>query len=484
MSISGSLSNAVSGLTAASRAAEVISANVSNALTEGYGRRQLELVSGSVSGVGGGVRVASVSRLVDQQTVGERRIADAQLGNNSAQTKYFEKLELSLGVPDQPGSITDRVAKFESALIEGASRPDSDTRLAGILRTGQDLSDHLNSASKTIQNLRMTADHDISVQVDALNAGLGNIEKLNFQIRAQVAAGRSPAALIDQRQQQIDGIATIVPLREVDRGNGMVALFTPGGAILLDGNSATIEFTAAGTIVPQMTLSSGALSGLTINGQPIAVDGSGPLSGGSLAGFFNVRDELSVASQSQIDAVARDLIERFADPAVDPTLAATDPGFFTDAGAALSVANEVGIAGRIATNSLIDPAKGGDLWKIRDGLGAVAPLDVGNSSGIQSLHGALLAQKVPLSGGFSGVARTASGLSGDLISSVHSKLTIAHENQSFSQSLASSLKLTELENGVDTDAEMQRLLLVEQAYSANARVISTVDQMIQTLLGL
>jgi flagellar hook-associated protein 1 len=43
MSITSALANAVSGLTAASRSAELVSNNVSNAMTEGYGRREIVL---------------------------------------------------------------------------------------------------------------------------------------------------------------------------------------------------------------------------------------------------------------------------------------------------------------------------------------------------------------------------------------------------------------------------------------------------------
>ena len=39
-------------------------------------------------------------------------------------------------------------------------------------------------------------------------------------------------------------------------------------------------------------------------------------------------------------------------------------------------------------------------------------------------------------------------------------------------------------DGVDTDAEMQKLLLIEQAYAANARVIATVQAMIDTLMRI
>jgi flagellar hook-associated protein 1 FlgK len=38
--------------------------------------------------------------------------------------------------------------------------------------------------------------------------------------------------------------------------------------------------------------------------------------------------------------------------------------------------------------------------------------------------------------------------------------------------------------GVDTDAEMQTLLLIEQSYAANAKVVETVDFLIRTLMEI
>jgi hypothetical protein len=43
MSISGAVANALSGLTASARSAEVISSNIANAMTDGYGRREVVL---------------------------------------------------------------------------------------------------------------------------------------------------------------------------------------------------------------------------------------------------------------------------------------------------------------------------------------------------------------------------------------------------------------------------------------------------------
>ena len=46
------------------------------------------------------------------------------------------------------------------------------------------------------------------------------------------------------------------------------------------------------------------------------------------------------------------------------------------------------------------------------------------------------------------------------------------------------MKESELAGGVDTDQELQKLLLIEQAYAANARVIQTADELIQLLIRL
>jgi flagellar hook-associated protein 1 FlgK len=47
-----------------------------------------------------------------------------------------------------------------------------------------------------------------------------------------------------------------------------------------------------------------------------------------------------------------------------------------------------------------------------------------------------------------------------------------------------TLREKELTYGVDSDQEMQTLMQIEQAYSANARVIQTLDSMIRTLMEI
>ncbi|MBC7137143.1 MAG: flagellar hook-associated protein FlgK [Defluviimonas sp.] len=484
MSISGALSNALSGLTASARAAEVVSTNVSNALTEGFARRELGLSSRSLGGEGAGVRIDGVSRVVNRSVLGDRRLADAAAANAGLRQQFHAGLERSIGTSDQAGSLTARMDDLESALIAAASRPDSEARLQQVLVGATDLARTINTVSGDIQAARMAADHEIAAQVTALNDALVRIDDLNATILAQRSAGSDATALMDQRQLLVDRVSAIVPVREVQRDHDQISLYTTGGAVLLEGNPVMVGFSAVGVITPDMTQASGALSGLTLNDRPMRTTEDGVLGGGSLAALFAVRDELAVSAQGQLDAVARDLIGRFAAPGVDPTLATGAAGLFADGGLAFDPLDEVGLSARLSVNALANPAEGGALWRLRDGLGAAAPGDVGNAAILQALAGALAAPQIPASGSFLGAARSASGLAADLLSQVSGARQSADDASAFAGARQSTLAIALASDGVDTDAEMQSLLMIEQSYAANARVISALDEMIRQILGM
>jgi flagellar hook-associated protein 1 FlgK len=109
---------------------------------------------------------------------------------------------------------------------------------------------------------------------------------------------------------------------------------------------------------------------------------------------------------------------------------------------------------------------------------------VGDATGLQALADALARTRVPASGSFIGAARSASGLAADIASQIAGARLSAEAAGAHSAARQSALSDLELADGVDTDAELQNLLLVEQAFSANARVIQTMDELIQQLLGI
>ena len=484
MGLTTSLNNALTGLTASARAAEVVSSNVSNAMTAGFARREVHLSAQSLGGTTGGVRVDGITRAINQTVLTDRRLADADAGNAQTRTDFLRRIEDRIGEPGDAGSLSARIAALEAAFVQAASRPDSQGRLQNVVNAATDLTGHLNSLTNEVQQSRMDADDSIGRQVDMLNQSLSRIDELNAAILAQRAAGRDATGLMDQRQVLVDRVAEIVPVREVARDHDQIALFTTGGAILLEGNPALIGFTPVGVLTADMTLASGALFGLTINGTPVPSSDSGVLGGGTLGAMLAIRADLAPGIQSQLDALARDLMERFENPAVDPTLATGQPGLFTDSGAVFDPLIEVGLAGRIDLNALVDPARGGALWQLRHGLGALAPGDVGDATLLLAMSDALTQVRVPASGAFIGSARSLSGLAGDVLSQVAIGRQAAEDRESFALGRQGALNELYLQDGVDTDAEMQNLLLVEQAYSANARVIQTIDELIQQLIRL
>ena len=353
MSISSALSSALTGLTAASRSASTVSSNLANVMTPGYGRREISLSSRAIGGMSG-VTVNGIMRDVDQNTVSDRRLADSALGEATKQLEFHSRLENLLGTPQDEHALTTKLARFETSLVNAASMPESQTRLEAVSQSASDVADSFQNISSGIQQMREEADDNINALVDRLNELLIQAKDLNLGISRALAQGADIAGLEDHRQQVVDAIAEIVPVRQVSRDREAVALYTTGGAILLDGTAAEIEFSRTNVIMPHMTEANGMLSGLTINGVAVRTGSEdGALRGGALSAEFEIRDELAVEAQTELDATARDLIERFQDPTVDTTLAVGAAGLFTDAGAAFAAADEVGISGRISLNALV-----------------------------------------------------------------------------------------------------------------------------------
>ncbi len=484
MSITGAMNAALSGLSTTARGAEVVSTNIANAQTEGYGRREMVVAVREMGATSQGVRVAGVVRHSDPVAISDRRLASAGTGARTVASDFLKRIETAVGTPDSETSVNSRIAAFERSLIEATSRPDSEARLNSVAEAAKNLISQIGGAAEEVQAQRARADDQIEDEVARLNKALAQVADLNTKVLAHVGTGRDASGLMDQRQQVIDSIAEIIPLREVARDGGKIALFSTGGAVLLDGTPSTIGFTPVGIITPDMTLASGALSGLTINGQATPTDAEGGLvSGGSLAAHFALRDVLAPEMQTKLDAVARDLVERFADPALDTTRAVGDAGLFTDLGNPFLATNEEGLAQRLQLNSAVDPAQGGALWKLRDGLGATTQGALGNASLLNDLATALTAQRSPVSGGFSVGTRSYDTLVADMVSGIASNRLTAESETSYAAARYDQLRTVELADGVDTDQEMQTLLLLEQAYSANARVIKASSEMIQTLLG-
>ena len=485
MSIANALNNAVSGLTAASRGAEVVSSNLANALTPGYARRELDLSPRVLAGGGGGVHVDGVSRIVSDRVLADFRLANAGLARSSVSHTFYSSLEGALGQPQDGNSLSALMTGLETALISAASRPDSDVRLRSVFDAAEQLAGKIGAISDMIQDSRTQADRQIDMQVRSLNEDLEKVAQLNQQIIVERANNRDSSSLEDARQAVIDKISSVVPVREMPRDNGRIALFTAGGAVLLDGKTPTgIGFEPTGRLTPDIDQSSALLGRLTIDGEAVTPTQMSLFSGGSLSELFKLRDVDGVAAQAMIDGIARELHDRFADPAMDPTIAAGGPGLFADGNGSFDPANERGLAARLRVNAAVDESRGGELWRIRDGINAPSKGDEGASELINDLSRAMTAIRPYASGtapaGEGSIATlVASALSGTSAS----RLTVETQ-KTRDMALQASLQDAIFADAVDSDREMEMLLQLEKAYAANAKVIQAVNEMLDNILRI
>ena len=485
MTISSALSNALSGLTVSARAADVVSSNIANAMTEGYGVRSLNISSRVFGDAGAGARVTGVARHEDAVLTGQRRRTEADLAFRTTQGSFLTRVEGLIGTPDMPGSLAARTAGFEAALATAAANPQSQVRLAGAVEAAVALAGTLNGISDGIQAERLQADADIATAVSRINGALGQLAELNTRIRQDTGGGRDVSALLDAQAQLVDQIAPLIPLHSRRDSTGALQLFSADGQALLDGRPAELSFTPATVMAPDLTLAGGDLSGLSLNGRPLPLSGASPaLGGGELAALFALRDDWGVAAQGSLDAVARDLAARFDAAGFDPTLAPGQPGLFTDAGALVDPVAEVGLAGRLRVNAAVLPEAGGAPWRIRDGLGALAEGASGNATFLQAQRDALAALVPTASGGFSATGRSFAGLVADPLSGVGQQRQAVETTQTHVATRFGALRQEELAQGVDSDAEMQRLLQIEQMFAANARVVAAAEEMIDQLMRI
>jgi flagellar hook-associated protein 1 FlgK len=498
MSLRIAATNAGTGLTANTRLAELVSRNMANATNEGYAARTVSLTARVIAGEGSGVQVGGATRAGDPMLTIDRRKADARAAMDNATSSALSKLS-GLLVPGNGGeTLSEKFAALDNALRGLEAAPESSSNQFLALNAAKNVASALNHVSDEATRMRMAADADIALQVTKLNETLEGVDRLNIEIRKGAAAGLDVTALQDERDRQLNTLNAIVPIRAVERADGGVTIYTQGGAVLMDPTAVKVDFQATPMFGGAETLESGALSGLTMRGldaTPTGTPASTLLMGGTLEAAFRTRDQMIPEFSAQADALAADLLNRFGDLGLDGQL-------FVDAydPAALNVtgAQQIGLASRIAINPAVDPAQGGEVWRMRDGMTAAAPSALAaDSTLIRAMVDAFAEQRPvqqpvnpnPPNGiwalpAFSG-SQSAMQLAEGLASVRENAAAKAQETATFSRAVQSTMRDAEMRlTAVDTDAELRSILAIEKAYAANARVLQAVDEMLKRILEM
>lgn len=317
MGLISSLSNAVSGLRTSQDSISILSRNVANAGTPGYHRQTLNVVDYS-SANSSYARTVGINRAFNQslQTYYNRQVSDA---SSAAVTgDYLNKLQGFLGKPGSSGSLDTMFGSFKNSLQALATSPDDYPARANVVAEAQAMAQRLNMLSGMVQELRQETETQITNNVTEVNAMLVSLNEVNNRLLDLGMTDTARAALLDQRDRLVAGVAGIIDVQADYRANGTVSLMTRSGVGLIDNGVSTFQFTSAGALSPSALADTnsadsrvGTLQLVTPSGLTIDLVRQGVLQGGELAGLVELRDRTLVEAQNQLDEIAAALASAF-----------------------------------------------------------------------------------------------------------------------------------------------------------------------------
>ena len=470
MSLSGALNSATAGLHTTQGQSRIAAGNVSNAMTPGYVRREAVLVT--ASGGQGGAVISEVRREVDATLQRMSRLENSRMTQYQSIQEGLTTYTAYLGQPGDGTSPADRFNDFQNSLTTLINMPSSNGAQTSVALAAEDLVRSVKGAATTLSTTLNDVNMEIRYEVADLNTALYQLRDLNAS-GSGFTPGSLEAAQFDEKVDTIlDQISGIVDTRIHRSSNGSISLYTVSGAALLEGR-----------VVQDVTFnpSDGTLMAGSQDITPFK-DGVRGIQHGSLAGLSELKRETIPQFSQQLDEYARGLIQTFEE--ADASLAPGEAGLFTDNGIAFDPANITGLASRLQINSKISSTGGAEVWRIRDGLGATSPGAGSETVQINAFLAGLDTAMNAATGTGIPAEVTLRDFSAEMITSQAATRARA-ENDFNAAASAAEVVMSARRNseGVNIDDEMQQLLLIEQSYAANSRVLTAVSEMIDTLIA-
>jgi flagellar hook-associated protein 1 FlgK len=482
MGLSLALNTARSSLQAASSQMAVVSRNTAGATEPSYSRKIATLVTS-----GGGARV-SINRATDAALFYKMLETTSNAANQHAVLESLDKLKQTVGDTALNQSSAARIGALNAALQQYANKPDDFMLGQVVVARANELATTLNEATATVQKVRADADASIAGSVDRVRNLLNQFESANKAVVRGTASGIDISDSLDKRDSILAQLSEEIGISVATRENNDIAIYTDSGVTLFEKTPREIKFT------PQQVYSADTIGGaVLIDGVQVTGNGPMPIHSGRLQGLVAVRDEIAVTYQDQLDTIAKGLMEVFAESDQVPPKDRDDAtGLFTyPDGPELPTADKlIGLAGTINVNRAFDPAKGGRLDYLRDGGANGAEYTYNPGSGaafsdrLYRLEEAFTAdQNFDPDLGLDTKA-SLQGFAASSASWLEASRQTASTNVDYQMTLLRHAS-DALSNatGVNMDDETALMLQIEKSYSASAKLLSVVDEMLRTLLN-
>ena len=435
----------LSGIQAAQAGLDTTSHNVANANTLGYTRQRVETSArpgyqSNVGWIGTGVNVDQIARLRDQFLDDRHRVASGDHAFHGVRSETLASLEALSGEPDE--GISARMAGLWEATEAWANNPSDTSTKRQVLTELSSISEAIRTTAGSWNRLEEDLGSRQGTVTDQVNATLEAIDDYNRRI-ANAVPGRIGPDVYDQRDLLLDDLAglTGAVVRIDAEGRASATL---GGVDLLSADGPATVAIAGGNIT--ITDPNGNTDDVTATMR------------GELGGLHRVLTE-DIPEW-------RDALHEFAESFAETINTVNEGGFVAgtpNPGQALLAFDAADPAGTIG---VIDGTTPGDLAAATE---ADAPFHAeGNARILSDL-------------------RTTSGLEGDLADvvvglagEVRSSANAAKAARGVAQG---AMHARDAEHGVSMDEEMVGLVRYQRALEASARVMTTVDQALDTLVN-
>jgi flagellar hook-associated protein 1 FlgK len=441
------LETALRGLRASQEAIDTTGHNIANANTPGYSRQRVDMtespaltipansnVDGAGVQLGTGVDATSITRVRNAFLDVQYRAQNSHENEAQTQSTILDQIQTGLAEPSDNG-LSKAMSNFWKAWSDFANDPTSQAAKQAVINSGQTLAQTFN----TIDSQLATVQSQVGQQFSQLISSSGQVESdatqiasLNKSIASAQAAGQNPNDLLDQRDKLLDDLSSLADVTSSVDSTGMV----------------TVTFGHAATPLVQ---------GTTVN-MPTATDLT-PASGGQIGALLGLYDAaaggtgtIQTSYRDVLDGVAKQVINdvNTAYQAGDPTV----PDFF-----------EWNPASTPAATIQVNPAV--TASNVRAGSNAANAMATDVATAIANLRG-------------QGPDQSYSAF----VAQVGSDVQSAQNTQQTAQSLLNAIdSQRQSVAGVSLDEEMTNLIAFQRGYQASARMMTTIDSMLDTLIN-
>ena len=454
----GSLSIALSGLSVSQQEMATTSNNVANANTPGYTREVTDTAAGQAITegslqLGTGVVLEKIESLRDP--ILQIQINNATQQNSSLNTALTQLQQLQTQFASSTSGIGADISNFFNALQQLSPDPTDQTLRQSVLTAASTLATDFNTAAGSLQTQSSNIDQNVVASVAQINSLTLQIASVDQQISdlqgasAGSAGGSGDNTLVDTQNNLIQQLSALVDVQVIPTGQG-ITVATSNGTALVSGSQSFTLTTQVGSNGVQHIFAG-------------AQDITGTLTGGSVAGLIQIRDQEIPSITTSLNQLASGL--------ANGLNAANALGFDLNGNAGGNIftpppASGVGAAATL-TVSMTDPSL---IAASSDGTAG----SNGNLANLAAVATTALA-----------TGQTPINSYANLVSQVGSATETASADAD-----SSNLILQQLQDengsvsGVSLDEEAANLIQYQTAYQSAAKVVSTINLLLLDAVNL